>query len=66
MPLTLRMSSEKTDLKKAHSAVIETEFYTAYEYDYQDLVRIGFSEVESLALMESNFDKNKAIFLLMN
>jgi len=54
----------KTDLEKAHSAVIEAEFYTAYEYDYPDLVRIGFSEIESLALMESNFDKNKAIFFV--
>jgi len=46
--------SSKSDLKKVLYAV----------YDYPDLVRIGFSEIESLALMESNFDKNKAIFFV--
>jgi len=33
-------------------------------YSYPDLIMLKFSEVESLALMESNFDKNKALFLV--
>jgi hypothetical protein len=62
--LSEEIVKSETDLKKALSAAIETEFYIGYGYDYPDLVRIGFSEVESLALMESNFDKNKAIFFV--
>jgi len=62
--LSEEIVKSETNLKEALSAAIETEFDIGYGYDYPDLVRIGFSEIESLALMESNFDKNKALFLV--